>query len=878
MRARHKQRRARIGWLRTPILFVVAAAIVAGAMAGVAASSTTGSLAAGRNDARAVLLPDGKVLVAGGSAAAGGILTSAERYDPVAGTWSSAGDMATSRVRHTATLLPTGEVLAAGGFGGTSPTHLKSAELYGASGNAWAPASDMASIRSYHTATLLGSGRVLVAGGIGLTNGLTSAELYTPSSNSWAPAGALATGRYLHTATLLNDGRVLVAGGSDSTNHATATAERYQPKTNTWSAAGALTTARTGATATLLLDGRVLVAGGGDATGAVTNSAEVYDPAGNTWSSAGSMVHARYGQTATLLRDGRVLLSGGEDDPGNLDATSELYDPATNTWSAGPALDVAREAHTATQLVDGRVLLAGGVTDAGGADTRSELTAPAAPIASTRRPIIAYVNAAGAFSLYDAELGADIAAPPLPANLTRFSVSFSGRYFVYSHPATKHIHLYDRRSGSEVGIPGIDVYTNPNGLTVSDAGLIAFDDNSNGPSVAYDSVTRTFVDTGLAADNGHRQDHLSADGRFLATTCVSSCATATGGDADPFLQDLTAKALVPFPDDLAGAARDEEHPCIDGAGRLMGVDIGVGAQHDVYFYDRVAGAPLPVAEFNDPGGDQINCVLDRSGRQVGIGDIVGGLRLYDRVLGGFVPLPARVEGRVWFSDPLDLTPPETTITDGPAGPTASSAATFGFVSSEPGSTFECSLDGAAFSACTSPNAYTGLTLGAHGFAVRATDSATNVDPTPATRDWTVVAAGGGGTGLAILSGLRISPASFLAAPRGAAISRTRYGATVRYTLNVAAAVRFTVQRRATGRRSGKRCVKPTRRNRTARRCTRLVKVPGSFTHAGRAGANSLHFSGRLAARRLRAARYVLAAVPTGGKKRTAAFRIKRPRR
>ncbi|MEN3342249.1 MAG: hypothetical protein V7644_1653 [Actinomycetota bacterium] len=88
----------------------------------------------------------------------------------------------------------------------------------------------------------------------------------------------------------------------------------------------------------------------------------------------------------------------------------------------------------------------------------------------------------------------------------------------------------------------------------------------------------------------------------------------------------------------------------------------------------------------------------------------------------------------------DTTPPETTITDGPSGTVGSTIATFAFVSSESGSTFDCRLDGSAFAACASPAAYSGLAPGAHTFDVRARDAAGNVDPTPASRTWTVAAA------------------------------------------------------------------------------------------------------------------------------------------
>lgn len=118
------------------------------------------------------------------------------------GIWTTTGGMLASRSYHTATLLPNDKVLVAGGYGNIGyygNGSLNSTELFDPATGTWTPAAPMNTARDEHTATLLADGRVLVTGGENIsypggskqTNGLKSAEIYNPATNSWSDAGAL---------------------------------------------------------------------------------------------------------------------------------------------------------------------------------------------------------------------------------------------------------------------------------------------------------------------------------------------------------------------------------------------------------------------------------------------------------------------------------------------------------------------------------------------------------------------------------------------------------------------------------------------------------------------------------------------------------------
>jgi large repetitive protein len=127
------------------------------------------------------------------------------------------------------------------------------------------------------------------------------------------------------------------------------------------------------------------------------------------------------------------------------------------------------------------------------------------------------------------------------------------------------------------------------------------------------------------------------------------------------------------------------------------------------------------------------CSSPRQYTGLGAGSHTFDVRAFDQA-GNVDSTPASFAWTIVVEEPPDTTPPETTIT---SATTSGMSASFSFVANEPGSTFECSLDGTAFAACTSPKAYSGLAVGGHGFRVRATDGAGNVDATPAEYTWTI---------------------------------------------------------------------------------------------------------------------------------------------
>ncbi|MGW1992770.1 Kelch repeat-containing protein [Embleya sp. NPDC001921] len=347
----------------------------------------------------AVLLPDNRVLLVGGTDGTSVVLTRTALYNPTAATWSAAVPLRFPRRLHTVTRLDNGKVLVTGGTSGSSPLSpgLAAAEVYDPEHDTWEAVGDMREARFGHSAVLLADKTVLVAGGVALRSGdslkaLRSAEIYDPLTGAWSDGGTMTDARTGHCAVRLKGGQVLVCGGtapiSGQDEVSLAFCELFNPGDKSWVPTGSMLRPRSRHQAVQAADTAVLAFGGatpgvpGDGTydPFTTLTTERYDLATGKWTAMPATPGGRGFHRVVPLGSGKFLLVGGtaevRDGVGYRSAL--IFDDGTRTWSpaTGPAL--GRWAFAATALADGRVLVTGGTVRAGlaAADpTGNELTA-----------------------------------------------------------------------------------------------------------------------------------------------------------------------------------------------------------------------------------------------------------------------------------------------------------------------------------------------------------------------------------------------------------------------------------------------------------------------------------------------------------------------
>jgi hypothetical protein len=182
---------------------------------------TNGAMSGAREQLHAARLADGRVLVAGGLDRTPPTTTyraSADLFDPVTGSWSPTGWLASPRAQGGTAVLPDGRVLAAGGIGVGG--RVSSTELYDPVAGSWLPAGPIPYAGDHVTATALDDGRALIQSDV---NRMTA--MFDPGANAVThPHYGMSEPRSLPSLTVLRDGRVLVAGGG-----ALASAELFTP-------------------------------------------------------------------------------------------------------------------------------------------------------------------------------------------------------------------------------------------------------------------------------------------------------------------------------------------------------------------------------------------------------------------------------------------------------------------------------------------------------------------------------------------------------------------------------------------------------------------------------------------------------------------------
>ena len=324
--------------------------------------SSSGSMVVPRIDAATVQLPDGSVLVAGGTTLHGAAVETLERWS---GSWSTVSVDATwDRTGGALTLRRQwGDVLWFGGrsAGGALAGEIHTFDIDPTFGGWTTWADPLITPRESFAHAALPDGRVLIVGGTAQAGPTAAVELLDPTAESIAAALPMGEARVAPALVALIDGRVLVAGGEGEFGPLDS-AEVFDPADGSWTSVDPMTVPRAGFSLATLPDGRVLAAGG-TTTDGTTRRADLFDLDTGSWCATAPMsLPRRTAGSLLVLDNGQVLAGGGLTDDG---VAAELYDPEAGDWQPAPSWSRAGETPTALfQAQDGSVVAAGGASGA----------------------------------------------------------------------------------------------------------------------------------------------------------------------------------------------------------------------------------------------------------------------------------------------------------------------------------------------------------------------------------------------------------------------------------------------------------------------------------------------------------------------------------
>lgn len=276
-------------------------------------------------------LEDGSVLVAGGCATSdcSAVTGAAQVFDATELAFRTVERMPEAMAGMASALLPDGRVLVAGGCDATSC--VSDTRVFDPRTDAWSEAAPMRRARARATTTVLADGRVLVAGGcttIDCRGVLDSLEIYDPVADDWREAGRMSERRGGHWAERLLDGRVVIGGGcaQQGCDRVLDSAEIFDPRTEELTAAGTQERPRVGALSVRLPDGSVMLSQGCSSRTDCDLTNEVYDPGDGGFRSIEDAVTVRAFHVLVLHEARDTVIAAGGCQPRTCSWWNETYD------------------------------------------------------------------------------------------------------------------------------------------------------------------------------------------------------------------------------------------------------------------------------------------------------------------------------------------------------------------------------------------------------------------------------------------------------------------------------------------------------------------------------------------------------------------------
>jgi hypothetical protein len=300
-------------------------------------------------------LPDGRLLVVGGTAQFANTTTGAKWngekrttiFDPVTQTYAPGPTMAIGRWYPSVFEKGDGKLVALAGYD-ENGNHSNTFQVFDPATSTFGPNTPIASsgvgvysplYPSFH---LMANGKAFYSGAHAWGDGPgTSPYIWDMTTNTpqWLPNNsAISVDQRDQGASVLlppaQDQKVMVIGGSGTATTAIIDLKQSNPA---YVAGPPITEGKQYVSAVILPDGRVLETGGTSAVREDPNvvyrhSTEIYDPKANTWTKAADQPTGRsYHSGAMLLPDGRVLTFGGNPLNQPFEMTIGIFSPGYMT-------------------------------------------------------------------------------------------------------------------------------------------------------------------------------------------------------------------------------------------------------------------------------------------------------------------------------------------------------------------------------------------------------------------------------------------------------------------------------------------------------------------------------------------------------------------